>query len=167
MYGCQIEKNKKKYTTFRQLKQEDCKFEARLGCIIRPCLKQEVHIRGGIVMLEDHSHLSEMPYFISGNVTKELKSGGVNELFTSGISELPPVGGCGVWHPQNITQYVSRWPQGRQTVQVLFLRVRGLEGWGEGRERSAPGALSVGYCLYIKELKGRRKGKLSMYGCRL
>lgn len=38
----------------------------------------------------------QTPYFVSGNVTKELKSGGVNELFTSGISEFPPVGGCGV-----------------------------------------------------------------------
>lgn len=72
-----------------------------------------------------------MPYIVSGNVTKEFKSGRVNELFTSGISELPPVGSCGVSDILRMSHTcVSRWPQGRQAVQVLFLRVGGA-----GKER--------------------------------
>lgn len=62
---------------------------------------------------------------------KELKSRGVNERFTSGISELPPVGSCGVSNILRMSHTdVSRWPQGRKTepVQVLFPRVEGLRG---------------------------------------
>lgn len=113
----------------------------------------------------------QTPYFVSGNDTKELKSGGVNELFTSGISELPPVGGCGV---SDILRMSHNMRLGDPRKDRLC-RCRSCElgGWrvegrgGEGRERSAPGALSVGYCVCIKELKGREKEMFSMYGCRL
>lgn len=92
---------------------------------------------------------------------KNSKVGRVNELFTSGISELPPVGSCGVSDILRMSHTcVSRWPQGRQAVQVLFLRVGGLEGGGAGKERLAPGAVCERYGVY-KRIESEKKGNFS------